>query len=414
MTTRNPGNAPGELALDRRFLGNLWRLYVIRGLFWAHFWSAVLGPFFTDWGHLKLSQILHLNSWFMFCSFALEVPTGVVADFFGRKTSLALGGVVAAAGVLVYASAPSLVCFVIGELLLAIAFTLHSGADEAVAYDSLKASGEAGRAVSVLSRMEACKLGGIQLGTLVGMYLANLGGLALPMRAFAIPALLVSGLAMTLREAPTTGTAPSRQNYLGLLKEGAKYFRSHAILRLFTLELAVTNALAWAIIWLYQPLLTSRGFPVRHLGWVHAAACLGQIGFLSQVGHLERWMGSRRRLLIATTFLAGIAMMVMGLAHSWFVLVPAILAAFSLSLPRVAVYGAHLNVFIPSEQRATVLSFVSMSRTLAIVVLNPFTGWCADFSLPLTLVALGFLLCCVTWFSRIEEKHLDGALSGGE
>ena len=398
--------APSPTAPDHRYLGNLWKLYAIRGLFWAHFWSAVLTPFFTDWGHLKLSQVLYLNSWFMFCSFALEVPTGVVADFFGRKVSLAIGGAMAAVGVLVYASAPSITCFAVGELLLAIAFTLHSGADEALAFDSLKAAGQAQRAGTVLPRMEAFKLGGIQLGTLLGMGIVQWGGLQWPMRAYSIPALLVTLLALTLKEPPTGEPRATRRNYLTILRSGARYFISHPILRLFTLELAVTNALAWAILWLYQPVLTLRGFPIGALGFVHATACVAQIAFLSHVGRIERWCGSRRRLLILATVGAGVAMILVGVVTSWWILIPAILAAFALSLPRVAIYGAHLNVFIPSEQRATVLSFVSMCRTLAIVVLNPLTGWGADHSLPWTFVILGVLLCLGPLFSRIEERHL--------
>ena len=84
----------------RTFRRNIPLLYAIRVLFCAHFFGAVLVPFFTKWGGLELSQVFYLNAWFMLCSFALEVPTGVIADFFGRKVSLALGGLVAAGGVL--------------------------------------------------------------------------------------------------------------------------------------------------------------------------------------------------------------------------------------------------------------------------------------------------------------------------
>ena len=36
--------------------------------------------FYTDWGGLKLSEVLFLNSWFMLWNYLLEVPTGTVAD----------------------------------------------------------------------------------------------------------------------------------------------------------------------------------------------------------------------------------------------------------------------------------------------------------------------------------------------
>ena len=45
------------------------------------FFSAVLVPFFTDWGGINLTQVQILQSWFMFWMFILEIPTGAVADF---------------------------------------------------------------------------------------------------------------------------------------------------------------------------------------------------------------------------------------------------------------------------------------------------------------------------------------------
>lgn len=80
------------------FSRNIPLLYAIRILFWSHFFAAVMVAFFTQWGGLKLSHVFYLNAWFMLCSFLLEVPTGTIADFLGRKVSLALGGLVAALG----------------------------------------------------------------------------------------------------------------------------------------------------------------------------------------------------------------------------------------------------------------------------------------------------------------------------
>ena len=45
---------------------NLWKLKLLRTFFWMFFFSSVLIPFFTEWAHLKLSQVFLLNAWFMF------------------------------------------------------------------------------------------------------------------------------------------------------------------------------------------------------------------------------------------------------------------------------------------------------------------------------------------------------------
>src|SRR5258708_34388272 len=70
------------------------------------FYSAVLIPFFTLWGHISLGQTQLLQSWSMLWIFLLEVPTGVIADRFGRKYALALGSIIVAVAVLIYGSLP--------------------------------------------------------------------------------------------------------------------------------------------------------------------------------------------------------------------------------------------------------------------------------------------------------------------
>ena len=110
-------------------------MYVLRLLVNLHFYSAVIVPFYTEWGGIKFSQILFLNAWFMFWNFLLEIPTGTVADFLGRKVSLLLGCMIGGIGALVYASYPSFAIFMVAEVIFAFSYTLLSGADEALAYD---------------------------------------------------------------------------------------------------------------------------------------------------------------------------------------------------------------------------------------------------------------------------------------
>jgi len=78
----------------------------------------------------------------MFWNFLLEIPTGTVADFLGRKVSLILGCMIGAVGVLIYASYPRFLVFLLAEVILAVSYTLISGADEALVYDSLKEIGQ--------------------------------------------------------------------------------------------------------------------------------------------------------------------------------------------------------------------------------------------------------------------------------
>lgn len=106
------------------------------------FVSGVLIPFFTQWGGISMFQVQFLQSWFMFWNFILEVPTGVVADYFGRKKSVILGLIFYGIGVLIYGFIPSFYMFLVCEFILALGVALMSGADKALFFDSLKDIGE--------------------------------------------------------------------------------------------------------------------------------------------------------------------------------------------------------------------------------------------------------------------------------
>jgi len=106
-----------ETDIRQSYRNNILKLNLIRFLFWMHFFAAVMVPFYTGWGKITLFEVFLLNAWFMLWNFLLEVPTGTVADYLGRKTSLALGSLAAMAAALVYISAPKLWVFLMAEVV---------------------------------------------------------------------------------------------------------------------------------------------------------------------------------------------------------------------------------------------------------------------------------------------------------
>ena len=386
------------------YLSNIWKLKAIRMFFWMHFFSAVLIPFYTEWADLKLSQVLFINSWFMFWNFVLEVPTGTVADFLGRKISLALGSIIAVIAAAVYISKPDFYSFLAAEFIFAVAYTLQSGADEALAYDSLKVCNQEEQSKRILSGMESYKLTGIIIGTTIGGFIAKFGYDA-PMRYYMIPAFISFLIALSLKEPPFKENTTGRISYFTILKEGGSYFLKNKVLLLLTVELTLTNAFAWGIIWLFQPLLANAGLPVAYYGIVHAGACIGQIVLLSNVDDLESLIGSKRRLLLYATILTGCSFMLLAFTHYLPLVITGIILGFTFCV-RIPIFSSYMNKYIPSENRATILSLISMCRTISIVVVNPIIGLLADWSVQQTMLILGVSLLLFAVFTRIEEKHL--------
>jgi MFS family permease len=390
-----------------RFSSNIWKLNGIRMLFWMHFFGPVLVPFFTQWGGLKLSQVFYLNAWFFFCNFLFEIPTGAVADFLGRKTSMALGALLGGTAAFLYTSRPLLGVFVVAEAIFALAFTFQSGADEALAYDSLKAMGKQKDSKRILSRMESFKLGGILFASLTGGFIADRWGLTAPLRATGIAVFLSFFLVLWMREPKTRTRKSQRSPYTAILREGIGFFMGHKILWILTLEAAAINALAWCIIWLNQPLLQQSGLALKYFGAVQALSIVGQILFLSNVGFLERLLGSKRALLAAGGILTGAAYLVLGLAHSLWLVIPAIVLTFTFGFTRLPLFSSYMNKYIPSDKRATVLSASSMIRTFAVFLSMVTVGsGLVSWSIQNMAIILGVCLVLLSVFSRIEEGHL--------
>ncbi|HYD35852.1 MAG TPA: hypothetical protein VD999_07365 [Vitreimonas sp.] len=159
----------------------LYRYYVFMFLKDFHFFSAVLVPFFLNWGGLSQSQVQFLQSWFMLWFFILEVPTGAVADYLGRKYSLGLGALMSTAAVLMYGSIPSLTVFLIGEFLFAVAASLISGADEAWLYDTLKEHGHEAESKKFFGRAESIHLAALFVSAGLGGVIAEYFPLNAPM-----------------------------------------------------------------------------------------------------------------------------------------------------------------------------------------------------------------------------------------
>ena len=388
--------------------GNVLKLAALRFLCWMHFMSAVIIPFFREWGRLSFVQIFALQTWFMLMSFLMEVPTGAVADRFGRKVSVTCGAFLLAAASLLYGSFPHLAVFVVAEAVFAVAVSLISGADEALAYDSLLAVGREGEASRVMARLEAAKLAGILAGALVGSVVASLLGVRWPMLLQAFPLGLSGLIALALVEPPREKReAAAGGGYLRLLSGGLHHFRTAPELRALAIDQVACSTVAWLVIWLYQLQLARVGVPLAAFGVVHAAMGLGQIAFLSRVARVERAVGGRARLARLTALVPALAMLGLAAATGIAASVALIVAAATAGLGRPPLFSGPVNRLIPSEQRATVLSAVSAARTLSVALVYPAVGAMLDRSLVAALLFVGVLGLAAAAFARAPARLFE-------
>ncbi|MBM7034788.1 MFS transporter [Vibrio ulleungensis] len=124
------------------------RCYLMfRCSYFARFYYPIFTLLYLDYG-LTLSQFAMLNVVWAATIVIAEVPSGAFADTLGRKKLVVLSSIIMFVEIAMIAVVPTgntslvFMVFLVNRVLSGLAMALASGADEALAYDTLKEQGQ--------------------------------------------------------------------------------------------------------------------------------------------------------------------------------------------------------------------------------------------------------------------------------
>ena len=199
---------------------------------------------FVDAGLKPVEITVCLTAWSL-TSFALQVPSGVIADRWSRRHLLALAQLVRGSGFVVWLLYPHFWGFLAGLVLWGIKSAFTSGTFEALLYDELKARGKAQDYLRIFGRTRAVQSGGVLLAAL-GAAVAARFGYGATMVASLVAVGLATMAAMSLPAAPPA-TSAREHDYLAHLRLGlAAAFREPAVLSILAFS-AIVLALGAAL-----------------------------------------------------------------------------------------------------------------------------------------------------------------------
>jgi hypothetical protein len=211
-----------------------------------------------------------------------------------------------------------------------------------------------------------------------------------------------------LRE-PQTSQDSEKKQYLRIMKKGVKYFYQNKVLKILAFEMIAIGAVAFMMLWLYQSMLIQLNINIMYFGIIHAIIIGCEIMVMNSYKPLEHLFRSKRRYLLFSGLVTGIMFLVGGLSLA-FQLLPlmilAIILTIAFGMTRTPLLISYMNKYIPSPQRATVLSTINMFQTLSFVIVYPLVGFFADWSLIMTLIILGLAGIGFSLISRVKEEYL--------
>src|SRR5262245_20582693 len=142
------------------------------------------------------------NAFFTAGMVVFEVPTGIVADLWGRRASFLLGTITLAVTtglyVLLWEVEAAFWAWAVVSLLLGLGCPFFSGATEAWLVDALRATGERGPLEPVFARGQVISGIAMLTGSVAGGYIAQITNLGVPfvLRAVVLAAMFVVALVL--------------------------------------------------------------------------------------------------------------------------------------------------------------------------------------------------------------------------
>jgi MFS family permease len=361
------------------------------------------------------------NAFFTAGFVLFEIPTGVVADLRGRRVSYLLGLATLSVSTVLYlfmwyVSAPFW-AWAAASLFLGLGFTFISGAFEAWLADALVYTGDKATLESVLAKGEIVEGAAMLAGSVAGGAIAQATNLGVP---YVIRAgLLVINLILAAILMKDLGFTPAKAKRAtaeikSLLRASVKYGLANRPVRWLMFAAPFTGGVSIYAFYAMQPYLLQLYGNEHAYGVAGLAAAIvagAQIAGGLLVPHIARVFGLRTSVLLASEAISVFVLAVVGFVPNFWVAVT-LLVLWGLMFSAVTpIRQGYLNALIPSEQRATVLSFDSLFGSTGGVVIQPVLGKAADawgypFSYTLSAAFQVFALP-FTWLARRERSDAD-------
>ena len=351
---------------------NILSLYLIKIAKWFNLVMPVIVLFYQENG-LSMQDIFLLKSIYSIAIVIMEIPSGYLADVWGRKKTLLLGAILGAIGFAMYSLSVGFFAFAIAEIVLGLGHSFISGADSAMLYDTLKANKQEKEYIKhegwiTSSGNFAEAIAGVLGGLIATISLRWPFFFQFGVAAIAIPA------ALFLKEPE----AHVKKLTIGIrtIIHTVKSSFTNPLLRAALLTSSFTGTASLTFAWFVQPYFQEAQLPVGLFGlmWTLLNLSVGVSSFFSY--KVERWLGQRFSLFVIVIclsigyFLAAIEISLVGIGFLFFFYLIRGIAH--------PILKDYINRYTEPEVRATILSIRNFIIRINFAIIGPILGYITD------------------------------------
>ncbi len=385
---------------------NIRLFYMYRFLSSSALWGPVIVVFLVQ-RNFTLFQVALGDVVYWIIIILFEVPTGVIADKYSRKYSMAIGLAFLSAALFIYSRIATLAVLLFCHVVWGIGTTFISGADVALLYDSLKEMKREDEFSRIMGNAASISFASVGVSCLIGGFIATVD-IVLP---FVLSSIMYAAACIFVLFLIEPHLEKRSESYLLHTKESVQFLKKKQYL--FTLIMLFSGLFCTYTIVsiLRQPYLLALKTPLKFFGVLYLASLLIKAVGAKLAYKIEPFFGEKRNLLMisavtaASFLLAGVLKSYVGLA----VLMGSTFVLGYLS----PIFDSYMNKRIPSAKRATIFSFRGMISTFFIAPLEPLFGRIADkhtvfFSHFLVgILSIGFFSVIMIRILKIKDEYYE-------
>ena len=335
-----------------------------------------------------------------------EIPTGAIADLFGKRKTLILSFIFETAGGIVWCLSQNFSQLAISVFVLFIGGALYSGTLDALIFDSLKENNQENNYGKIIANISTISLITIALSSIIGGYLYILNS-RLPFIAYALA--VFGGLIVSffLIEPKIDTIKFSFKNYLIQTKQGFIQIFSKIDRRLIFKLLLIGSTLVILDEMMEAFLLVEFGFKPQVMGIIYSIIYI----FSAFSSQLSPWLKQKFDLNFAILFIGLIVAVSLIISPFIGLIFGGLMVLLRYNLAPIFnnLASVLINQNTESQYRATTISTFNMLKNLPYVLSAFFIGRLMDIISARTFAMyFGLLLVLVLVIQRfaLDKKSL--------
>jgi len=351
---------------------NIWKFYLYR-VFSSLIFAIPIYVLFLQENGLSMTQIMILQSVYSATIMFAVVPSGILADYIGRKKIIVVNAVLFMISWFIYASSYSFTGFFISEVIMALSSAMWMASGTAFFYDSLRELGKEGEFKKLFGTVVSINSVFWGITALIGGYVAT-KSLRIPFWMTAIALFFAMLISFSFVE--TKKYKHADKKYFAHLMEASKFALNHPKIKLLIIYSSINYALVFTVYILYQPYLKAVGISLVYFGWIFFTMNI-LAAFGSKMAYkIENYLGEKKILIY---LLVINIICFLGMTQE-FLIVGAIFPIIIFFRGGIfePVLTDYMNKHIESYHRATVLSLSTLVTQLLATAMAPFLGWIVD------------------------------------